>query len=528
MLLLSASAQAVPVERRAPAQSDLWFKPVLTVDSAPLCSSLAPIVDRWFVTSKGPEDMALGEAALRPFMPANEGDSPPDPAVSAIEGDPRQFTVTRPQGQTVFVRFEENPGCGGACDTEYVVVSTAPLKKGGTRTNPMDSASRASTPASGAWTIYRSADGDHYAVGVVDQQLEAYVIAQPRDWRLSCRIALAPADIRRTPDSAVQKAIQAVDAMNVAARALARDDGEGMCGSMHTEFRMRRDLDFALLQTLYRPWATGIEMLLPSENSYGDYPRIADSLAKWSLQGLYEHEAYSHYRAQLHSTTRVLSSFYQQRFKWSDKRAAAMASESLSKALGHGFAFYMYDGPKDATLRQAILDHKPMADIRAADHDKDAAPDGDLLGLAVKYPNALRYLLDRGANPNAINNFGKTPLMYAAQYNQILSAKLLLRAGADINARTVAPPDDCSVSLHTINVTALHYAVRYSSAPLIRLMLANGAALVKAQSNGDPNAQPPGDPLDWLYHYSHPGNGGNPHISRTDVPNLAKALNSNR
>ncbi|HFX6065138.1 TPA: ankyrin repeat domain-containing protein, partial [Klebsiella pneumoniae] len=186
------------------------------------------------------------------------------------------------------------------------------------------------------------------------------------------------------------------------------------------------------------------------------------------------------------------------------------------------------DGPSDAPLRQAILDHRPMADIRAADRSRTGAPDADLLNLAVKYPKALRYLLDRGANPNTANSFGKTPLMYAAQYNQIQSAKLLLRAGADINAKTVVPPNDCSVSLHTINVTALHYAVRYSSAPLIKLLLANGAAAFKAQPNGYTNVQPLGTPLDWLYHYSQPGKRGNPRISPHDVPELAKALGSTR
>ncbi|HFX6065157.1 TPA: hypothetical protein ACIE75_005520, partial [Klebsiella pneumoniae] len=59
MLFFWASAHAEPIELQSQAPADLWFKPMLTIDSAPLCGSLTPIVDRWFVTSKGPGDLAL-------------------------------------------------------------------------------------------------------------------------------------------------------------------------------------------------------------------------------------------------------------------------------------------------------------------------------------------------------------------------------------------------------------------------------------------------------------------------------------
>ena len=46
----------------------------------------------------------------------------------------------------------------------------------------------------------------------------------------------------------------------------------------------------------------------------------------------------------------------------------------------------------------------------------------------------LRFLLENGADPNAIDVDGTTPLMYAALYGHLEMMHLLLEAGADINA----------------------------------------------------------------------------------------------
>ena len=50
------------------------------------------------------------------------------------------------------------------------------------------------------------------------------------------------------------------------------------------------------------------------------------------------------------------------------------------------------------------------------------------------HPEAIRFLLDRGADVNKSGKFGKTALMMAAYYGDEDSVKLLLSRGADVNA----------------------------------------------------------------------------------------------
>ena len=48
---------------------------------------------------------------------------------------------------------------------------------------------------------------------------------------------------------------------------------------------------------------------------------------------------------------------------------------------------------------------------------------------------SLRVFLDAGISPNLAESSGLTPLMGAAKGNQVEAARMLIRAGADVNAR---------------------------------------------------------------------------------------------
>ena len=59
-----------------------------------------------------------------------------------------------------------------------------------------------------------------------------------------------------------------------------------------------------------------------------------------------------------------------------------------------------------------------------------------ILDTALSVDNYFlaRRLINKGANVNAANNEGYTPLMYAASSDQYLPVLLLLEKGADVNA----------------------------------------------------------------------------------------------
>ncbi|KAK3869994.1 hypothetical protein Pcinc_024735 [Petrolisthes cinctipes] len=79
----------------------------------------------------------------------------------------------------------------------------------------------------------------------------------------------------------------------------------------------------------------------------------------------------------------------------------------------------------------------------------------------------LHILLSYGANPNAHDRQGFTPIMKCCRLQQGLESVLLLISfGADVNARTEARHDYRSV---------LHYAVLSGSVPIVNLLLKQGA-----------------------------------------------------
>ena len=61
------------------------------------------------------------------------------------------------------------------------------------------------------------------------------------------------------------------------------------------------------------------------------------------------------------------------------------------------------------------------------------------LFLAVDQPEMIKRLLSLGANPDATNWFGKSALMAAAQAGQAETVRLLIAAGANVNARSLSP-----------------------------------------------------------------------------------------
>jgi hypothetical protein len=165
-----------------------------------------------------------------------------------------------------------------------------------------------------------------------------------------------------------------------------------------------------------------------------------------------------------------------------------------------------------------------MQDLGWSPSTQDGEPsrsDESVLSVAIDHPDALRWLLEKGEDPNHANAFGKTPLMYAAQRNALDAVNILLAHGADPNAATLWPWDRCFYTLSRVNVTPLHYAARYASAEILKALLDGGAATFIRTDHGQGAS---GEfPLDWLRAHASPTAAErNPNIDEADLPRLEK------
>lgn len=495
-----------------------WFKPKLTVDADPICNTLLSATRTKFLSVDSQYGDLVGFTRI---AGAFQNNNDPNSGVRFLADDPRQFIFTSSTGSKLFGYFMNIGGCGGACETEQLLISDEKFPKGAP-----DRKSAASTPAAPGWSLLKDHNGSLYAQGVVDGHSQLFRIVSPKNWHLSCDIALKPDNLQESNNPDVQAVVKEIGALITATGGLSR--GAGDCGSMGTPWRWKNDVKENLYETIYRPWIfSAWKNDHSSENSWGDYARIEEQLRLWSLGGLGEYRDFKLYQGQLAETIKVLTNFYMKQFGFSSTKSMNMARLATTNAISLSFGFYMYDPyplPAEIQLRAAILEHKPMSVIRAIQLNgpiADFSKEDSILDVAVEYPEALRYLLEKGANPNAANEFGKTPLMYASQANQLEAAKLLLAAGADANASTTMPSDTCSYTLETSHMTALHYAARYASVPLINQLIEGGAVTFSQSYSMNRQFE---YPLDWLKRYVSTSTESerNPNIESADIE---KAMN---
>lgn len=260
--------------------------------------------------------------------------------------------------------------------------------------------------------------------------------------------------------------------------------GSGNCGTMNSPARAAGELENGLELLIYRPWSLA---RIPAEMGT-EY-----DFFRWGHSGRWQYKKYQEYLALLPKARQALAVRYARDYQLEQSDALILANAAIREALAMGFD---HGNTEDDyhEVHEALLEGRTWEQVPtpppSADEAKNREADS-ILTFAVSHPLLVERLLKEGYDPNKTNAFGKTALMYAAQFNDLASAKLLVKYGANLETATTLASDSCNYTIRTQNVTALHYAVRYASRDFIIWLTRAGAVTSVKDSNGH-------TPLDYL------------------------------
>lgn len=519
-----------------------WFQPKLLENNDPICESLLTDAQKAFFdnrTFRQSDNFNLAGMKSPYLSPSGElvwleqasaGYKP-----VSLYGDEPPLVI---DGKAVRLSYYIHSGCGGACERYQLLAFPAAA----TREQALESDLylERSPPRTEDLAIYQSSAGDFYQVLLTAEyrqpvHLQAYQLQADASWRKACSIAMEPEASEYPFDGDWEAASNRLltSAFSV------MGGGGRSCGSMRTRDRWRGDFKEGMDVARYRPWFLFERNSAPGETGHA-YAFAADlqNIERWALMGPGNWQAYQALNRDLAEYVQALAGFYQKYFGWSVSDAHVAARKAAEGNLSLLFTFdreAQFATDEELQLRRAILTGVPLAEIKAirivpqnvkgfSAHRGDSFDESrneSVLNVAVSRPDVLQWLLASGADPDWPNDFGKTPLMYAVQQNQLESVRVLLAAGADVNAATIEPVDDCYYAISNKHLTPLHYAVRFASEAVVSELQQQGAGtwhLARSLHGGMTwNAQ------QWFI--AHQGGAdANPHIPVEDHEVLIAAL----
>lgn len=295
--------------------------------------------------------------------------------------------------------------------------------------------------------------------------------------------------------------------------------GYGDCGTLGSGYSILvLRIPTTLEKVAYYPW---------KEALYKDRDKqiniIHSFLKEWGYRGLWNYDVFMRYEKVKDEAKKELKQYYSAMFTADDTTAAKYADRAYNEILSAHFNVPYYGLSPDSydVLRKALLegrDEKEIKPMLVGNWQNPESKSSNIaseqtLFYALKYPRLVDFLIKEGADVNESNGFGKTALMYAAQYNLYETAELLIKSGIDVNKQTFRSDDTCSNTVGTQGVTALHYAVRYTDAKFIELLVKNGA-------NKDIKDSAEKIAFDWVDVFSKE----NKYLSSDDVQHVKKLI----
>jgi len=137
------------------------------------------------------------------------------------------------------------------------------------------------------------------------------------------------------------------------------------------------------------------------------------------------------------------------------------------KAQAPNFYNFVVAAASDQKAASQMLENKP-----GWLHAKSSTGETALHYLVIENDiEAVKFLIDKGAEVDSRDNSGSTPLMHAAQLGHLEMCLLLMESGADVNAKD-----------NLMDYTPLHYAAQAGKADLLDAMLLAGG---RADAQGE-------------------------------------------
>ena len=254
----------------------------------------------------------------------------------------------------------------------------------------------------------------------------------------------------------------------------------GSCGTLNAPGRAIYDLRASFNKLIVRPWTYASR----TENY---------NLSSWGYSGAWNYRKYLEFKAIMPKVQQGLADKYAKDYRLNRNQALTLADAGIRATLARGFN-HGYTEDEYGELHRALLEGRTVENVSSLLPSIETVNDeyeDSLLAFAIGHPLLVELLLKRGFDPNKANAFGKTPLMYAAQFNDLESAGILVKYGANTELTTTHPLDNCSYTITTNHVTALHYAVRYASSDFIAWLVKIGTVASVQDSNKN-------TPLDYL------------------------------
>jgi hypothetical protein len=246
----------------------------------------------------------------------------------------------------------------------------------------------------------------------------------------------------------------------------------------------------------------------------------------WSYACLDNWKIFEPVREHYSPAFKSMVNYYKSYFSFSDIDADKAAKAAMFIPVYEGKLY-----ARHTKLRSYILNNKPINKIKDLLEDNDIkdlqyygatshfVKIDPLMLVTVERPEVTKVLLEKDNadwNINIRNDFGKTPLMAAAQFDALETVKILLDAGAQIDART----NKGNLSPYSGEIkhgerTALMYAAANASRPLIEYLIDAGADLKLKDTVGL-------TAIDYLQ--GKGPTGTNPKLNGNDVKELADGM----